>query len=162
FAGRALALGAGAINSARIALRSVAPIGTKVPLLCNPYSYVVCLNLAMLGRPAADRRHSMSQLTGVLAEPGQAEPDRTVTSFYSHRSLMLSRLVGEVPVPPFLGLQLARVMQTALTIVGIHQVDGHGPDKWLQLQRKGDGRDVLAGNYEQSVLERARSRRTLR
>lgn len=160
--GRALALGAGAINSARIVLSSVAPIGARVPLLCNSYNYTACLNLGMLGRPAADRRHSMSQLTGVLTEPGGGEADRTILSFYSYRSLMLFRLVREMPMPPFLGLEFARVMQTALTIVGTHHVDRHGPGKWLQLHRTGDGREVLAGHYEPSAVERAQSRRTLR
>ena len=159
---RALALGAGAINSARIVLSSVAPIGAKVPLLCNPYNYIACLNLGMLGRPAADRRHSLSQLTGVLTEPGGEEADRTILSFYSYRSLLLFRLVREMPVPPFLGLRFARVMQTAFTIVGTHHVDRHGPGKWLQLQRTGNGREVLAGNYELSAVERAQNRRTLR
>jgi len=160
--GRALALGAGAINSARIALRSLAPMGTKVPLLCNPYNYVACVNLRMLGRPAADRRHSMSQLTGVVTTPGGGEADRTILSFYSYRSLLLFRLAREMPVPPFLGLQLARALQTSFTIVGTHHVDRHGPDKWLRLQKNNEGREVLAGSYRLSRTEGMERRRNLR
>lgn len=160
--GRALALGAGAINSARIVLSSFAAIGTKIPLLCNPYNYIACVNLRMLGRPAADRRHSMSQLTGVLTAPGGTAADRMVLSFFSYRSLLLFRLVREMPLPPFLAVQLARLLQTSFTILGVHHVDRHGPDKWLELRKRPDGREVLAGNYELSPTESTAYRRNLK
>lgn len=159
--GRALALGAGAINSARIVLSSFAAIGTKIPLLCNPYNYIACVNLRMLGRPAADRRHSLSQLTGVLTAPGSAAADRMVLSFFSYRSLLLFRLVREMPLPPFLGLQLARLLETSFTILGVHHVDRHGPGKWLELRKGPDGREVLTGNYELSPAESTAYRRNL-
>ena len=160
--GRALALGAGAINSARIVLSSLAEVGTRVPLLCNPYNYIACVNLRMLGRAAVDRRHSLSQLTGVLTEPGGAQADRSVLSLFSYRSLLLFRLVREMPLPPFLGLQLARVLQTGFTIVGVHHADRHGPGKWLELRKGADGREVLAGNYELSPAEGTEYRRNLK
>lgn len=159
--GRALAIGAGAINSARIVLSSFNAIGTKIPLLSNPYNYIACVNLGMLGRPAADRRHSMSQLTGVQFVPGSSPADRTILSIYSYRSLLLFRLVREMPLPTFLGLRIARVLQTSFTIVGVHQADRHSPAKWLELRRAGNGREVLAGNHEFSPAERTIYRRTL-
>jgi GMC oxidoreductase len=161
FEARALALGAGAINSARIVLSSFGAFDTKVPLLCNPYNYVACLNLPMLGRPAADRRHSMSQLTGVLTAPRGGAADRLILSIFSYRSLLLFRLVREMPLPPVIGLQLARLMLTSLTILGVHHVDRQGPGKWLELRRRSDGREVLAGHYEPSSEEVEQSRRNL-
>ena len=159
--GRALALGAGAINSARIVLSSFAAFGTRTPLLCNPYNYIACVNLRMLGRPATDRRHSMSQLTAVLTEPGGAAADRMILSLFSYRSLLLFRLVREMPLPTFLGLQLARLLQTSFTILGVHHVDRHGPGKWLELRRGVDGGEVLAGEYEPLPAEAVASRRNL-
>jgi hypothetical protein len=160
--GRAVALGAGALNSARIVLSSFHAYGTKVPLLCNAYHYIACVNLRMLGRPAAERRHSMSQLTGVLTGPGNAASDRVIVSLFSYRSLLLFRLVREMPLPPFLGLQLARLLQTSLTILGVHHADRHGPGKWLELRRRGDGREILAGHYEPSAAEAGQCRQNLR
>src|SRR6185436_5515733 len=151
--GRALAVGAGAINSARIVLSSLNAFGTKIPLLSNPYNYIACVNLRMLGRPASDRRHSMSQLTGVQTIPGQAPPDRTILSMYSYRSMLIFRLAREMPCPTFLGVQLARLLQTSFTIVGVHQADRHTPAKWLELRKRADGREVLAGHYEFSATE---------
>lgn len=160
--GRALALGAGAINSARIVLSSFAAIGTKIPLLCNPYNYIGSVNLRMLGRPTVAQRYSLGQLTGVLTARGGAPADRVILSFYSYRSLLLFRLVREMPLPPFIGLQLARLLQTSLTIVGVHHADRHGPGKWLELRKGPDGRDVLAGNYEFSLADSLAYRRNLK
>ena len=160
--GRALAIGAGAINSARIVLSSLEAFDRKIPLLSNPYNYIACVNLRMLGRPASDRRHGMSQLTGVQTIPGQTPPDRTILSIYSYRSLLIFRLAREMPCPTFLGVQLARLLQTSFTIVGVHQADRHTPAKWLELRKRADGREVLAGHYEFSATETMEYRRNLK
>jgi len=160
--GRAVAIGAGAINSARIVLSSFEAFETKIPLLSSPYNYIACVNLRMLGRAAADRRHSMSQLTGVQTIPGEQPPDRTILSIYSYRSLLIFRLAREMPLPTFLGTQVARLLQTSFTIVGVHQADRHTPLKWLELRKRNDGREVLAGGYEFSPAEQRACRRNLR
>ena len=160
--GRALAIGAGAINSARIVLSSLEAFDTRIPLLSNPYNYIACVNLRMLGHPASDRRHSMSQLTGVQTVPGQTPPDRTILSIYSYRSLLIFRLAREMPCPTFLGVQLARLLQTSFTIVGVHQADRHTPGKWLELRKRADGREMLAGGYDFSPAEETECRRNLR
>jgi hypothetical protein len=159
--GRTLALAAGAINSARIVLSSLGQYDVKVPLLSNPYNYIPCVNLKMLGRPADDRRHSLGQLTGVLTAPAGVA-DRLILSFYSYRSLLLFRLVKEMPLPPALGVQVARVLQTSLTIIGLHHVDRPAPQKWLALRKGADGREVLAGHYALSADEQRDYRRNLR
>ena len=42
---RRLILAAGAINTARVALRSLGAYDTRVPILCNPYTYMPLMNL---------------------------------------------------------------------------------------------------------------------
>src|SRR5262249_47965991 len=153
--GRKLALAAGAINSARVVLRSLGAHGVPVPVLSNPYHYIPCFNLRMLGRPAHDWRHSLSQLTGILTASSGAA-DRTILSFYSYRSLLLFRLAKEMPLPPALGLLAGRLLETSLIIVGLYHVERPSPDKWLELRKRPDGSDILAGHY---VLSRDEARR---
>jgi choline dehydrogenase-like flavoprotein len=163
FPARRLALGAGALGSARIALRSLRAYDRRTPLLCNPYHYMPTVQLRMLGRPVADRRHSLGQLLGVFLPPGGGE-DRVIAAFFSYRSLLLFKLVKEMPLPPVLGLLVARALVTSLTIAGVHHADRPGPGKWLELRHGaagGAGLDHLAGHYEAGPGDRARIGRSL-
>jgi len=63
-----------------------------VPVLSNAYTYLPCLNVAMLGRPAENRRHSLAQLCGVFSDPSRPT-DKIVLSFFSYRSLLMYKLV---------------------------------------------------------------------
>lgn len=158
FAARRLALGAGALGSARIALRSLRAYDRKTPLLCNPYHYIPTVQLRMLGRPAADRRHSLGQLLGVFIPPGGGR-DRLISAIFSYRSLLLFKLVKEMPLPPALGLQVARLLVTSLTIAGVHHPDRPTREKWIELRTGaggGLGHDHLAGEHRADAAERAR------
>ena len=161
---RRLVLAAGALNTARLALRSLAGPGARVPLLCNPYSYLPVLNLPMLGRPAKDRRHGFAQVTGLLTPPGHPE-EQVVANCFSYRSLLLFKLVREFPLPPALGLQLARLLVTALLVVGVHHPDAPSPDRYLELRESADG-DRLFARIDRTADElrtqHARERQLLR
>jgi hypothetical protein len=115
---RRLVLATGAINTARVTLRSLDQHRTRVPLLCNPYTYVPVLNLPMLGRPARDRRHSMAQLTGRLI-PHERPEEQVVATCYSYRSLLLFKLAQEMPLLPSLELLMTRLIHL-LTGASIH------------------------------------------
>ena len=80
-----------------------------VPMLCNPYLYLPCIALPMLGRAAMDRRHSLSQLVAICAPP-DAPDDVVSAQFYGYRSLLLFKLVKEIPLPAWAGLQIARLV----------------------------------------------------
>lgn len=152
-AGKKLLLAAGALNSARIALRSKAMYDVRLPILSNPMHYLPCINLPMLGRPAADRRHSMGQLLGVYTPPHRA-PEHVIFGTLSYRSLLHYRIVRQMPLPPSLGLLLSRLMITSLTMVGVHHPERPSPDKWIALRKTSDG-DTLAAHYESSAAEEA-------
>jgi hypothetical protein len=155
---RRLVLAAGAVNTARLALRSLSGPGTRVPLLCNPYTYLPVLNLPMLGRPARDRRHSFAQVTGLLVPPDHPE-EQVVANCFSYRSLLLFKLVREMPLPPALGLQLTRLIVTSLVVVGIHHPDAPSTDRYLTLQDTGNGGDVLTARVARSDAETGTERR---
>jgi hypothetical protein len=150
-AGRRLIIAAGALNTARLVLRSKKMFDVRVPLLCNAYHYIAAINLNMLGRPAADQRHSYAQLVGTLTGDDR---DSVVMSFFSYRSLLLYRLVKEMPTHTSLGLLAARLLLTAFTIIGLHHPERFSPDKWLSLKQGVDGKDVLVGGYSSSAAEK--------
>ncbi len=132
FRARRLVLCAGAINSARIALASLRLADVAVPMLCNPYLYMPCIALRRLGRKAEDRRHSLSQLVAICA-PQDAPDDVVSAQFYGYRSLLLFKLVKEIPLPAWAGLQIARLVVSSLAIVGIHHSDAPHPGKTLRI-----------------------------
>jgi hypothetical protein len=132
FRGRRLLLCAGAINSARLALASL-PLEARVTtILSSAYVYYPTLNLRMLGRAAADRRHSMAQLTALFGD--LAQPERTCSlQMYSYRSLLLFKLVKEIPLAPWAGLLVSRAIVDALAVFGVFFPDDAGPAKTMRL-----------------------------
>ncbi len=151
FAGRRAILATGALNSARIALRSFGIAGERQPLLSNEMSFLIALNLAMLGRTADDRRHSLAQLLAIYA-PDYRGGERVAASIYSYRSLLNVRLATEFPMPTRLGVPTARLLTNALTIAGVHHPERRSARKWVALARA-DG-DLLNAHYELDGDER--------
>ena len=150
---RKLLLAAGAINSGRLALASSRDYRSRLPILCNPNHWVAAVNLSMLGKPARDRRHSLSQLT-VLMRAECDGPDYVLAQIYSYRSLLLFRLLKDIPLPPKQGLLFLRLLATAFTCVNIHFPDRPGADRWLQLEARESG-DVLRASTGYSAAETA-------
>jgi hypothetical protein len=150
---RKLLLAAGAINSGRMALASFGDYRSRLPILCNPNHWVAAVNLSMLGKPARDRRHSLSQLT-VLMRAECDGPDYVLAQIYSYRSLLLFRLLKDIPLPPRQGLLFLRLLATAFTCVNIHFPDRPSADRWIQLEARQSG-DVLRAATTYSAAEKA-------
>lgn len=132
FRARRLLLCAGALGSARLALASL-PLDQRVTtVLSSAYVYYPTLNLRMLGRPTADRRHSMAQLTALHGD--FARPERTCSlQLYSYRSLLLFKLIKEMPLAPWAGRLVARALVDALAIYGVFFPDELSTGKTLRL-----------------------------
>jgi hypothetical protein len=146
-----LLVAAGAINSARLVLRSRNMFGVQLPLLCNQMNYVVCINVAMFGCKAADRRHSLAQLLA-LYTPQHRAPEHVAAAIYSYRALLHYRLVRDMPLPPWLGLLASRAIMTSLTLVGVHHPERRSSTKWIRLDAR-DGGDVLTAEYRPGAEE---------
>jgi hypothetical protein len=128
-------------------------------MLCNPYLYLPCITLRMLGREAQDRRHSLSQLVAICAPP-DAPDDVVSAQFYGYRSLLLFKLVKEIPLPAWAGLLIARLLETSLAIVGLHHSDAPHAGKTLRIAaRSGSGLPEVRFDYRPSADEQARRRR---
>ena len=162
---RAVVLAAGAIGSARIALRSLGRYDHAVPILCNPYTYVPVVNLGMLGRAARDRRHSLAQLTAIyrpLPDSGHV----VQAQYYSYRSLLLYKLIKESPLAYRESLRLMRMLVPLIGILGIHHEDRTTGAKTCVLRRGRSGEpDRLEIDYALDDAEergqRAEERRLL-
>jgi len=153
--GRRLLLAAGALGTMRLVLRSLGTDGSRLPVLCNPYAYIACVNLAMFGRPARDRRHSLSQLTGIIEAPGYAN-EKAMLSFYSYRSLLLFKIVKEMPIGPRLGVLLARTLISSLTVIGLHFSDEISDQKWIAYRARAGSEGSFDLDYRLRADERSR------
>jgi choline dehydrogenase-like flavoprotein len=148
FSARRLVLAAGALGTARIVLRSLDRYNTAIPFVANPYTYVPCVNLAMLGKPAADRRHSLTQV-GAIFEPRPGGKRRVHAQAYSYRSLLLFKIAKESPLP-VAAFRVMRDLLSAFVILGIHHEDRPSPAKRCVLRRGAQGGpDVLEVEYRQ-------------
>lgn len=150
---RSVVLAAGALGTARIVLRSLERFDHRVPLVCNPHTYCPMINLRMVGRPAADRRHSLAQLCFVYAPEG--DTGATVGHVYSYRSLLGFKLVRESPLPHRSSARIIRDLLSSLTIALFQHADSPTADKHCSLRKRPDG-DSLEIGYSLSGEEQKR------
>lgn len=158
FSASRLVLAAGALGTARIVLRSLGKYDVPVPLVSNPYTYVPCLHLRMLGRVGEDARHSLTQAAAIYIPP-DGRP-LVHAQMYSYRSLLLFKLAKESPLAVRESARIFRELVESFVIVGIHHEDRPSPGKRCALRRGAPGeRDRLEVAYEPEAEEvRARRR----
>jgi choline dehydrogenase-like flavoprotein len=153
---RRLVLAAGTFGSVRIVLRSLGRYGEPVPFVANTYRYAVCVNLAMLGKPARDRRHSLAQL-GVVYDPDGSGRPLVDAQTFSYRSLLLFKVARESPLGVPETLRILRDVQGALVIVGMNHEDRPSRGKSCALER-GSGRRRKA-HFDRQPLDNPKQRR---
>lgn len=151
---RRLVLAAGALGTARIVLRSLAAPGVRVPLVCNAHLYVPCLHLAGIGRPHAERCHSLAQVTMIL-DPHRDGSHLVQAQLYSYRSLLLFRLLPDVPLPRREALHVVRALAPALAIWAVEHEDEPSPDSFCQL--RADGRLEVVHRPSASIESQRRA-----
>ncbi|MBI1798819.1 MAG: hypothetical protein HYR73_03945 [Candidatus Eisenbacteria bacterium] len=130
FRGRRLVLGAGTLGTARIVLRSM-PGVPSLPLLSNGYCIAPCLHLRRLGRALERRRTSLGQLE-MFFDPGRGGLDVRMVSLYTYRSLLLFKLVREVPLALGDGLALMHALSSAIVLATINHPDHAAPGKLVR------------------------------
>jgi choline dehydrogenase-like flavoprotein len=148
---RQVVIGAGTIGSTRIVLRSLATPGTRVPIVCNPHTYMALLNGNQLGKPIDEARHSLAQLCLVHAPDGPARPF-TVGHLYSYRSLLLFRLMKDAPLPHREGLEILRHLSPAFVVLILQHADTATAEKYVELTAP----DQIRIEYALSAAEEAR------
>lgn len=158
---RTLLLCAGSVNSARIAFAGLGAAECQTSFLNSPAAFFPCVNLARLGRPPDVRRLSLAQISGILVPPD--DPAELVSFQINHySSLLLFKLVKEMPLPPWAGLLAARLLVSSLSIVGVYHADAPNPRTWLRLSRTKAGADVEIAHTPDPRIERVRDERERR
>jgi hypothetical protein len=148
---RTLVLGAGTLGTTRIALRSLGALGVRVPIVCNPHTYIPLLNANQLGKPIHEARHSLAQLCVVHAPEGPLRPF-TVGHLYSYRSLLLFRLMKDAPLPHRDGLEILRHLSPSFVVMILQHADAPTAAKYCELAEP----DRFTVEYALSASEQAR------
>lgn len=126
---RKLILAAGALGSARIVMRSSNI--ERLPLLCNPYTYIPSLQPKLLGAANTGYQTGLAQLSLYYDSKGD-HSEIAMGSLYSYRSLMGFRLMREFPLDFKSGMNWVKLLQPALNITGIFHPEFPGPQKFMQ------------------------------
>ncbi len=147
FRARRLVLAAGAINTARLVLRSLDKHNVSVPFVCNPYTYFPSINVRRLGQATRDRRHSLTQLTMVY-DPDGSRAHVLQPQLYSYRSLLLFKLLKESPLAHRESIRLMRLLEEYFVIVGVFHEDRPSTQKRLVLRGDTPDRDCLEIHYD--------------
>ncbi|MFO1078875.1 MAG: hypothetical protein U1E73_14225 [Planctomycetota bacterium] len=131
---RRLVLAAGAVNSARIALRSLGDPETALPLLDNQISYVPFVNLWHVGR-GVEHESLPIQLNVVCVDP--AEPCPLQGSFYGVTATLWNDLLFDLPFATRDNIRLLRYLLPAMAVVQMFYPDRARPENRLRLGADG-------------------------
>jgi len=127
-----LVLCCGPLGTARVLLRSTEE-NASLPLLCNPYSYLTCIQPRMLGKQPDASRTSFAQLSMFL-DTDQNNFGASMASLYSYRSLMLFRTLTETPLNTRDARIIMQYLTPAITIAGIHHPDAGHKDRRVSME----------------------------
>ncbi|HTX58255.1 MAG TPA: hypothetical protein VMH02_01175 [Verrucomicrobiae bacterium] len=147
FSCRRLVLAAGTLGTSRIVLRSQGG-DARLPLLCNAYTYIPCVVPGRAGKSMPDANLGLAQLQ-LFHDAGAAGADVAQASIYTYRSLLLFRLLREIPLAIADGARLARFLISGLLIAGIHHPADYSEHKrlWLEADSGSPTRDRLGAEY---------------
>jgi choline dehydrogenase-like flavoprotein len=130
-----LILATGALGTARIALRSFGGAQKdSLPFLCNPYTYVPCVQPAMFGKGPEPRKIGFGQLSAFLGNEAQQD-DSSILTLYSYQSLMLFRIIRQAPLNFADARPIMQYLSSGLIVTGIQHSDKHTDSKSLRLRK---------------------------
>lgn len=150
FTGHRLVLAAGALGTGRIVLRSLAQYNVPVPITCNMHVYIPCLHHSSLGRAPDERCHSLAQLT-IIYDPTRDREHLVQAQSYSYRSLLLFRLLKELPLPFPESIRIMRTLSSSMVVFVIQFEDYQNVNSHCVLRHDRDrNEDYLQIDYEVS------------
>lgn len=154
FTCKKLILSPGVLGTARIVIRSFDYKKEQLPIICNPYCYIPCLQRRMLGKETEQNKTSLGQLVMYLDEE-KNNFDVSMAALFSYRSLLLFKLIKETPVNYSDGRILMQYLQSSFTIAGIHHPEKGSSSKFIRMEHNASTftGDVLTGQYILSEQE---------
>lgn len=129
---RKLILGSGALASARIVLRSFNNKTTKLSFLSNPYTYIPCIQPKMVGKGAETKKLSFAQLS-IFLDKDKLGAQASMASIHSYQSLMLFRIVKQVPFNLVDARIIMRYLSSGIIVLGVYHPDGQNKNKYVEL-----------------------------
>jgi len=144
----------GVLGSARIVSRSFDYKKEKLPIICNPYSYIPCLQWRRLGKAIEDRTISFSQLILYLDE-NKDNMDVGLAALFSYRSLLLFKLIKETPLNFADARIIMQFLHSSFTIAGIHHPEYGSSSKYISINKKENSftGDIMDATYKLSDKE---------
>jgi choline dehydrogenase-like flavoprotein len=127
--GKKIILCAGAVGSARLLLASL-NIQGAIPFIAKSHAYIACLRPSGCLQAGPATRSSLCQL---ILEDEQADGGPSTAQLYSYRSLLLFRLLGNIPLPVPLAFNIAKLLAPGLVLADV-RFHSNGPNAQLQLQ----------------------------
>jgi len=154
FSCRKLILSPGVLGTARIVIRSFDHKKEQLPVICNPYCYIPCIQWRMLGKATEQYRAGLGQLMLFLDEKGD-NFDVPMSTLYSYRSLLLFKLIKETPLNYADARIIMQYLESSFTIAGIHHPERPSASKFITLKKKPDSftGDFLTAQYLLSEKE---------
>ena len=154
FSCRKLVIATGVLGTARIVLRSVeGGKEKKLPLLCNPYTYMPCIVPSRLGKKMPEKDFGFAQLS-LFHDADGNENNIAMASLYTYRSLLLFRLLRETPLNFRDGRIFMQHVLPSLLIAGIHHPEKYHNGHFVRLEKDEESitGDHLFGNYENAKM----------
>lgn len=124
-----LLLSAGTLATARIVMRSLEV--EKLPIICNPYTYIPSLQIKHLGAKNTDYQTGLAQLS-LYYDNQKTQTNIAMGSLYSYRSLMGFRLLNQFPMDAKNGMKLLKLIQPALNITGVFHPEYGSENKYIE------------------------------
>lgn len=123
-------LAAGAIGTARIIMESEKQ-DIRLPILCNNYLYFPFLQWRRLGKGFEKNKSSLSQMV-LYYDPNGKNEDVSLAALFSYRSLLLYKMIREVPLNFKYARSIFQYLHPAITLAGIHHPEEKGTEKYLE------------------------------
>lgn len=154
FTCKKLILSPGVLGTARIVIRSFDYKKEQLPVICNPYCYIPCIQWRMLGKEIEQYKTGLGQLMMFIDEKND-NFDVSMASLFSYRSLLLFKLIKEAPLNFADTRIVMQYLQSSFTIAGIHHPERPSDSKFIRMKQNAATYtgDVLTGQYILSEAE---------
>jgi choline dehydrogenase-like flavoprotein len=146
FTARKLILAAGALNTAKIVLRSNDDCESRLPLLDNAVSYVPLFDPLRIGAPLEREIYAAAMLNAVYSGPRY--PAEIQMTLYNLGGTLRSDFLFDFPLAARGNLVAAKYVTPALLVAQLFYPDRPEPTNYLRLSSTGE----LELNYESKNL----------
>lgn len=133
FESKRIFLGAGAINTARIVLRSFQDFNSRLPILDNPVAFIPFLDLSLVGKPFPKYSYPGAELVAVYDKDPAKPPLQA--SIYGLYGPLRTDLVAELPFSIRQNISGVKWLGAALGMLQVFFPDSPSKDNYLKLNK---------------------------